>query len=99
MPKVLHVIARINRGGTARYLENLIPGLEELGWEVLVVAGNVQHGEIEDPIVKTLPIKKIRHLGRKISPIKDCLARNAIKKPLINLNPTSSILIPLKLAF
>jgi glycosyltransferase involved in cell wall biosynthesis len=87
MPKVLHVIARINRGGTARYLENLVPGLEELGWQVLVATGNVQHGEEEDEIVSRLPVKKIRYLGRKIAPIQDLLARRHIKKTIREFQP------------
>lgn len=87
MPKVLHVIARINRGGTARYLENLVPGLQELGWEVLIVTGSVQHGEIEDPIVAQLPVKKIKYLGRKIAPIQDLLARKQIKKTIREFQP------------
>jgi glycosyltransferase involved in cell wall biosynthesis len=87
MPKVLHVIARINRGGTARYLENLVPGLQELGWEVLIVTGSVQHGESEDPIVARLPVRKIKYLGRKIAPIQDFLARKQIKKTIREFQP------------
>jgi glycosyltransferase involved in cell wall biosynthesis len=87
MPKVLHVIARINRGGTARYLENLVPGLQELGWEVLIVTGSVQHGELEDPVVAQLPVKKVKYLGRKIAPIQDLLARKQIKKTIREFQP------------
>jgi len=87
MPKVLHVIARINRGGTARYLENLVPGLQELGWEVLIVTGSVQHGELEDPVVEQLPVKKIKYLGRKVAPIQDVLARRQIKRTIKEFQP------------
>ena len=48
--KILHVIARVNRGGTARWLEELITGLRPDGHEVLLAAGHVQAGEIEDQI-------------------------------------------------
>jgi len=87
MPKVLHVIARINQGGTARYLENLIPGLQNLGWKVLVATGDVQHGEEEDQIVNHMPIRKIRHLGRKISPFHDFSARESIKRLIAEFQP------------
>ena len=87
MPKVLHVIARINRGGTARYLENLVPGLQELGWEVLIVTGSVQHGELEDSIVSQLPVRKIKYLGRKIATIQDLLARKQFQKTIREFQP------------
>jgi len=87
MPKVLHVIARINRGGTARYLENLIPGLQDLGWETLIATGKVQQGEEEDSIVSELPVIKIQHLGRKISLLNDFKARNEIRALIKNFKP------------
>ena len=44
-PRVLHVIARYNVGGTARYLYNLLP---QLSSEVdsLLAVGHVQGNEI-----------------------------------------------------
>jgi glycosyltransferase involved in cell wall biosynthesis len=87
MPKVLHIIARLNVGGTSRYLDNLIPGLQEGGYEVLVATGYVQGSEIEDDAAKRLPIHKIPTLGRKISPINDFRARRAIKKLIRDYNP------------
>ena len=86
-PKVLHIIARLNVGGTARYLDNLIPGLQEGGYEVLVATGHVQGSEIEDDASKRLPIYRIPTLGRKISPINDFRARRAIKKLIRDYKP------------
>jgi len=85
--RVLHIIARLNVGGTARYLDNLVPGLQEGGYEVLVATGYVQGSEIEDDAVKRLPIHRIPTLGRKISPINDLKARRAIKKLIRDFKP------------
>jgi len=65
--KVLHVIARMNVGGTARYVSELvenIPGSE-------LATGFVQGSEIEDSCVASLPLARINHLGRRISVIND----------------------------
>jgi glycosyltransferase involved in cell wall biosynthesis len=86
-PKVLHIIARLNVGGTARYLDNLVPGLQENGYEVLVATGHVQGSEMEDDAAKRLPIHRIPTLGRRISPINDFKARRAIKKLIRDYKP------------
>ena len=86
-PKVLHIIARLNVGGTSRYLDNLIPGLQEGGYEVLVATGYVQGSEIEDDAAKRLPIHRIPTLGRKISLINDFKSRRAIKKLIRDYKP------------
>jgi len=65
--KVLHVIARMNVGGTAHYVSELvasIPGSK-------LATGFVQGAEVEDSSVLRLPLVRINHLGRKISPIND----------------------------
>jgi glycosyltransferase involved in cell wall biosynthesis len=65
--EVLHVIARMNIGGTARYVENLVENISDSK----IATGFVQGSEIEDDSTKTLPIIRIKNMGRKISPIKD----------------------------
>lgn len=86
-PKVLHIIARLNVGGTARYLDNLVPGLQEGGYQVLIATGYVQGSEIEDDAAQRLPIHRIPTLGRKISPINDFKSRLAIKKLIRDYKP------------
>lgn len=49
---VLHVIARLNLGGTAKYLITLNDGLNKAGIKSLIATGFVQTGEIEDPDIK-----------------------------------------------
>ena len=65
--RVLHVIARMNVGGTATYLANLITGLEESGVSNLLAMGHVPEGEAEDTVVSNLPIRRVEHLSREIS--------------------------------
>jgi glycosyltransferase involved in cell wall biosynthesis len=82
-PRVLHVIARFNVGGTARYLDNLLPQIADQV-EVLLAVGHVQGHEIEDSKLEKIEFVRIEHLGRKISPIQDFRAylelRNTVKK-------------------
>ena len=46
--KVLHVIARMNVGGTATYLLNLLNGLQGSEVETKLVIGRVPSNERED---------------------------------------------------
>lgn len=72
--KVLHLIARMNVGGTARYLTMLSNGLEAFGIESSIATGFVQGAEAEDPSVADVKIHRIKDLGRAINPIADHLA-------------------------
>ena len=81
--KVLHVIARMNVGGTARYVGELV---EKIPQSVLAT-GYVQDAELEDSSVKSLQVRRVRHLGRKISPINDFLAWLEIRKIIKELKP------------
>ena len=69
--KVLHLIARMNVGGTARYLTMLSNGLEASGIESSIATGFVQGAEAEDPTVADVKIHRIKDLGRAINPIAD----------------------------
>ncbi len=87
MPKVLIVIARLNKGGTAQYIGQLAKELPKHKYQVLVATGYVQGAEIEDEITKEIPIARIKHLGRKISPLNDLKARNEIRKLIEKYQP------------
>jgi len=82
--KVLHVIARMNVGGTARYVEELvenIPGSK-------LATGFVQGSEIEDSCVSKLSVIRVNHLGRKISVIDDYKAWRELREIVRMLQPT-----------
>ena len=69
--RVLHVIARLNVGGTARYITRLAKELPKHKIETFIATGNVQGYEQEDPSAKNLNVIRIPSLGRQINPIKD----------------------------
>lgn len=69
--KVFHIIARYNKGGTARWLNVLIPRLERLGCNVTIFAGNVKNNEIEDENFIKLNGRRLDSLARQVSPLKD----------------------------
>lgn len=87
MTKVLHVIARLNVGGTARYLEVLANGMDAYGFESLVATGFVQGEEAEDPCADRMSIARIPHLGRQISPRNDLKARSELTKLIKQYQP------------
>jgi len=65
--EVLHVIARMNVGGTARYVGDLVKNIAHSS----LATGRVQGSEIEDSVVTSMPIIRIEKMGRKISPLRD----------------------------
>jgi glycosyltransferase involved in cell wall biosynthesis len=85
--RVLHVIARMNVGGTATYIANLIRGLESSGVKNLLAIGSVPKGEEEDPVVETLPITRIARLSRDLRPLRDYQARKSLKRIIEEFQP------------
>ena len=81
--KVLHVIARMNVGGTARYVSELV---EQIPYSALAT-GYVQGAELEDPSVNGLQIFRVRHMGRKISPINDLRSWLELRKIIKEVKP------------
>ena len=57
----------MNVGGTARYVSELVEAIPNSK----LATGFVQGSEVEDPSVSKIPVVRINHLGRKISPIND----------------------------
>ena len=84
---VLQVIARLNLGGTAKYLITLNSGLNKSGIKSLVATGYVQEGEIEDPEVTALKPIRVKNLGRKISLINDFKAAAQLRKVILDTTP------------
>lgn len=61
------IIARFNRGGTARWLDTLINGLSKTGYVNTLLCGYVQEGEFEDQSMNQLAFHRIENLGRRVS--------------------------------
>jgi glycosyltransferase involved in cell wall biosynthesis len=85
--RVLHVIARLNVGGTARYITQLANELPKHGIETFVATGFVQGNEVEDPSAQSIQVIRIPALGRSINPIKDHLARKQLDKIISEIKP------------
>ncbi len=84
---MLHVIARLNVGGTARYIDTLVAGLQSLGVETVLATGHVQADEVEDPSTTRLPIERIPKLGRAIRPSDDLRARTQLLELVRKFDP------------
>jgi glycosyltransferase involved in cell wall biosynthesis len=85
--RVLHVIARLNVGGTARYITQLANELPKHGIETFIATGYVQGAEVEDESAQSIDLIRIKSMGRSISPIKDHLARKQLEKIIRELKP------------
>lgn len=85
--RVLHVIARLNVGGTARYITQLANELPKHGIETFVATGFVQGSEVEDPSAQSINLIRVPAMGRSIRPIKDHLARKQLDKIIAEVKP------------
>ena len=81
--RVLHVIARMNVGGTARYVGDLVENIPGSA----LATGHVQGQEIEDHVVNQIETIRIPHLGRRISPINDFKALIELQKVIREIEP------------
>ena len=85
--RVLHVIARLNIGGTARYVTRLAEELPKHKVETFIATGFVQGSETEDPSAKKLKVIRIPSLGRQINPIKDHFALKQLLAVVSEVKP------------
>jgi glycosyltransferase involved in cell wall biosynthesis len=85
--RVLHVIARLNVGGTARYITRLAEELPKHKIETFVATGFVQGSEQEDPSAKNLKVIRLPSLGRQINPIKDHFASRQLLEVIKEVKP------------
>jgi glycosyltransferase involved in cell wall biosynthesis len=81
--RVLHIIARMNRGGTAYYVGKLVDTIPNSA----LATGFVQGLEIEDSIIDELKVYRIPHLGRKISVYLDFKAFLELRGVVKEVNP------------
>lgn len=85
--RVLHIIARVNVGGTARWLETLTAEQEAAGHQVVVAAGRVHGHEVEDPGAEGLPLVRVDRLGRAVSPLDDLVVTRELRALIGDLRP------------
>ena len=85
--RIVHVITRLNQGGTARWLDVLVSEQERRGHSAIVLAGEVQGVEAEDELAAHLPVIKVPALGRQIKPAQDTRAAWALARHFWKLRP------------
>ncbi len=84
---VLHVIARMNYGGTAKYLTSLNNGLIKAGFDSFIASGYVQKGEIDDPNIDQSSLIRIKSMGRKVSLVADVKSIFEIREIITSTSP------------
>jgi glycosyltransferase involved in cell wall biosynthesis len=85
--RILHVIARLNVGGTARYITQLANELPKHGIETFIATGFVQGAEVEDESAQSIDLIRIKSMGRSIRPIKDHFARMQLDTIITQVKP------------
>jgi glycosyltransferase involved in cell wall biosynthesis len=85
--KVMQIITRVNRGGTAKWLEILSQGLTANGHINLLVAGDVHENEVEDPLFEKLGGIRVSNLGRSISLQQDIRAFVELRRIIKDQKP------------
>ena len=85
--KVLHIITRMNQGGTSRWLESLSNQLVSAGWDSVVIAGVVGKNEVEDDCFQALHGTRVRTLGKGKGPISDLRSLLELRKLIITHLP------------
>jgi len=85
--KIVQIIARVNQGGTAKWLETLVIGLRDNGHQVYLLAGSVEDNEKEDPCFVNLGGIRVLGLGRSVSVLGDLKAILTIRKILKDVKP------------
>ena len=74
--KVMEIIARMNVGGPAVIVAELMRGLPQLDFEVRLITGYCDNGEADylETVARDIPAVRIGGLGRSVSPLKDFLS-------------------------
>lgn len=85
--RVMHLIARFNKGGTATWISNLAESQINNQYQILVCAGYVSEGEKEDERFNDLSGKHISGLGRDITFFGDFIALLEIRKLIKEFRP------------
>lgn len=87
--RVLRIIARMNVGGPAIQVTNLMESLSASEFEQLLISGYCEENEKEylsEHEVK-FPFKRIKHLGRAVNPLSDLFALFQIRRVIKEFKP------------
>ena len=77
MPKVLHIITRLDRGGSAEAVMQLVEGLQRDGYPVKLVTGRTVEPQEDLSAFSRrtgVPVISVQELKREVSPVDDLIA-------------------------
>ena len=99
--RVMQVIARMNVGGPAVLVADLMRNFDPGLIRAILVTGFCDENESDylDEVAKDVKAVRVPGLGRSISPLKDANAFSCSLKKLENSSLMSSTLTPPKLAY
>ena len=73
--RILHIITRLDRGGSAEVVLNLVSGLKEMGHDVFLAVGPTNEPQIDIELFSkntNITVSYIKSLRRNINPITNC---------------------------
>jgi glycosyltransferase involved in cell wall biosynthesis len=87
--RILRIIARMNTGGPAIQVTNLMKSLPETMFEQLLITGYCPQNEQDYLETHNIDVnfRKIKQLGRALNPVKDMLALYEIRKAIKEFKP------------
>lgn len=87
--RVMHVIARMNVGGPAILVADLMRNVDSSKFEMVLVTGNCDESESDylDEVAKDIKAVRIVGLGRSVSFIKDLLAFTGLIREIKRFDP------------
>jgi glycosyltransferase involved in cell wall biosynthesis len=88
--RVLRLIARLNMGGPALHVSYLAKGLGERGYETLLGAGSLAHGESSMAFVADalgVEVADVKHLQPELSPVADALSFSEVIRLIRRFRP------------
>ena len=83
---VLHIITRLNKGGTATWLKELFL-IKNPNFSQILFFGSTSKNEEEDFFYKNIEFKKFNYLKRNFSPIKDLISLIQIRSEIMRIRP------------
>jgi glycosyltransferase involved in cell wall biosynthesis len=86
--RIVHLVARLNDGGPARVIAQLVAAHRAAGHEVVVLAGSCASDEsdIGEAVLPGL-VERVAGLGRTVAPLADLRALLALRSRLRDLQP------------
>jgi glycosyltransferase involved in cell wall biosynthesis len=84
---ILHVITRVNQGGTAVWLGHLMRELPKTGDKVVLAAGHIGPGEVEDRLFVEVGGVRIGSLQRQVDVYRDLQALKQVRRLIREIKP------------